>query len=94
MSPRVPTAVASAPAACTIPATVSAPVATTRLGIISMPPHPAGPALRLHGRIKPDGVLLVTFDRSRLTLDLVVEILREQFGEIEYAVETMPEANR
>lgn len=84
----LPTAEASAPAQRTNPATVSTPVAT-RFGIISMPSHPAGPALRLHGPIDDDGVVLATFDRTRIPLDLVVEALRQEFGPIEYAVAVM-----
>lgn len=93
MSLTVPRAGASAPAERTIPATVSAPVAT-RFGIISMPYSPSGPALRLHGRINDEGTLLVTFDRTRISLDLVVAALCEELGPIEYAVETMPEVTR
>jgi hypothetical protein len=83
---------ASVSAESTFPATVSTPVAITRFGIISTPSHPAGPALRLHGRINDDGVVLATFDRGRIPLELVVEALRRAFGPIEYQVAVMPEA--
>lgn len=66
----------------------------TSVGIISMPSSD-GPALRVHGRVEPTGILLVTFDRARLSLDMVVTVLRERLGDrFEYTAAVMPETGR
>lgn len=63
-------------------------------GIMSLPHYPKGPAFAVLGPINDEGVWLAAFDRTRLPLDLVVQLLREQYGDIEYAVETMPAVTR